>query len=179
MKKIGSVDKGNPSKLPYIWWSQNGSNSNDPHTLLLACLRTIIFQGRAAKLRGCILSSWWFHPIWKIWSSTWIISPNKGWTLNLSCHHPDTYNSLVVSSLSSIFWAFKKPSKRRPSLYIADFHRLPGLGNSTERGFQLKTGLWQVPKKGVKKPWQQKTCHGPTLAKITRTPPEKTKESPP
>ena len=23
------------------------------------------------------LTSWWFQPIWKIWSSNWIISPNK------------------------------------------------------------------------------------------------------
>ena len=23
-------------------------------------------------------SSWWFQPIWKIWSSKWIISPNMG-----------------------------------------------------------------------------------------------------
>ena len=36
-----------------------------------------------------ILTTWWFQPIWKIWSSNWIISPNRGENKKyLSCHHP-------------------------------------------------------------------------------------------
>ena len=29
------------------------------------------------NLKGSILTSWWFHPIWEIWSSNWIISPHR------------------------------------------------------------------------------------------------------
>ena len=39
------------------------------------------------------ISSWWFQPLWKIWSSNWISSPIFGVKIkkSLSCHHPDLH----------------------------------------------------------------------------------------
>ncbi len=39
---------------------------------------TCLFQlDDSNSLHGKWLSSWWFQPIWKIWSSNWIISPSR------------------------------------------------------------------------------------------------------
>ena len=37
----------------------------------------------------CWYTAWWFQPIWKIWSSNWKFSPNRGEhkQKSLSCHH--------------------------------------------------------------------------------------------
>ena len=46
-----------------------------------------------------MFSSWWFQPLWKICSSKWESSPNRGEKKKyLSCHHPVLYISTCWSS---------------------------------------------------------------------------------
>ena len=68
----------------------NSSKKNDEY------FQAVLLENRCFKLPlrkwTCpisghifLLSGWWFQPIWKIWSSNWIISPSRDETTNKLC----------------------------------------------------------------------------------------------
>ena len=46
--------------------------------LVLSTTCSLIFSVEMISLHPICSSSWWFQPIWKIWTSNWIISPGFG-----------------------------------------------------------------------------------------------------
>ena len=87
------MGKGGRLKEYELPWITSVPNSNTPEIWQIDVWSR--FDGRMLKdvptKHGiCFLTSWWFQPIWKIWSSNWIISPIFGVKIKqyLSCHHP-------------------------------------------------------------------------------------------
>ena len=84
------------------------TNCSNPKPLKLPILPSSNLSG---NVNG--FTSWWFQPIWKIWTSNWIISPGIGVEINIFWnHHPvsvqflkrkkclvntDPYNGLLQS----------------------------------------------------------------------------------
>ena len=68
------------------------------------------------------MTSWWFQPIWKIWSSNWIISPSFGMNIKkyLSCHQLDDGERVLKLEVNKL--KRKLQSLSRKSLRVGKTH---------------------------------------------------------
>ena len=78
------------------------------------------FQQQIQQIHVFIITSWWFQPVWKIFSSNWIMQPQKqlGWKSKKSLKPPTVswskFSPLTTTSLQSEkFGVSNSPSPKR------------------------------------------------------------------